>query len=86
MKLKERGKNTSPSEVTNIAKDGFWFLHEGREYFVAFSEYPVFKDAKIKDIYKIKVLAPGQIRWPELDCDIETAALESPEKFPLGFK
>jgi len=86
MKLKERGKNTSLNEVTNIGKDGFWFLHEGKEFFVAFSEYPVFQNAKVKDVYNMKIIAPGQLRWEALDCDIETAALQSPEKFPLGFK
>lgn len=86
MSLKTRGKSTSASEVTNIGKSGFWILYGGSEYFISFQDYPVFRNATIKEIYSMKVIAPGQLRWKELDCDIEIKALEKPGEYPLIYK
>jgi hypothetical protein len=86
MSLKARGKSTSTSEVTNIGRSGFWILFEGREYFISFQDYPVFRNATVNDIYSMDVIAPGQLRWNKLDCDIEIKALEEPEAYPLIYK
>jgi hypothetical protein len=86
MILKTRGKSTSSSEVTNIGKNGFWILHEGREYYISFEDYPIFKSAIVEEIYSMKVVGHHQLRWKELDCDIEIAALEKPADYPLAFK
>jgi hypothetical protein len=72
--------------VTGISRDGLWVLVEGREYFIAFSDYPVFAGATVQEIYEMKSIAPGQLRWEKLDCDIEVAALESPAGFPLIYR
>jgi hypothetical protein len=84
--IKTRGRSASASEVTNIGKSRFWVLYGGREYFISFHEYPVFRNATVKEIYSMKVIAPGQLRWKELDCDIEIDALEKPEAYPLVYK
>jgi len=86
MSLKARGKSISDSEVTSIGKKGFWLLYEGKEYFIPFQDYPVFKNTTVKEIYSMKVIAPGQLRWEAIDCDIEIAALERPENYPLIYK
>ena len=39
MKSGEPGLDTSPVEVTNISKHGFWLLLEERELFLPFSEF-----------------------------------------------
>ncbi|MEW6776895.1 MAG: DUF2442 domain-containing protein [Bdellovibrionota bacterium] len=80
------GGATSRSEVTNIGIHGFWFLDEGREYFVPFKEYPEFRKATIGQIHIMRKIGPGQFHWPDLDIDIEIVALESPEQFLLKFK
>ncbi len=86
MSLSRLGGVTSRSEVTNIGIHGFWFLDEGREYFVPFKEYPEFWKATVGQIHIMRKIGPGQFHWPDLDIDIETAALENPERFPLKFK
>jgi hypothetical protein len=85
MNLKKRGKHIYASEVTAVGRDGFWFISHDKEYFVPFSNYPVFRQATVEQIYCMEEIAPGQLRWESLDADIELAALESPERYPLKF-
>ena len=86
MSLKLSGINTSRSSVTNIEPFGFWLLADNQEYFVPFSDYPVFKTATVEQILNMKRIAPGQYHWPDLDADIELAALEHPDHYPLVWR
>jgi len=86
MSSNQPGTNTSTSEVTNIEPLGFWVLMDDREYFVPFSDYPVFKSASIQQIFNLQQLSPTQLHWPDLEADIEIEALEQPEHYPLVFK
>ena len=86
MTSSQPGIDTSLSEVTNIEPLGFWILVDKREYFVPFDDYPIFKGASIKQIFQMQRLSPTQMRWPDLDADIELEALEQPEHYPLIFK
>ncbi len=74
------------NEVTNITKIGFWVLINGREYFIPFKEFPIFRKATIEQILEIKLLSPNQLYWESLDCDIELESLEKPHFFPLMFQ
>ena len=80
------GTDISISEVTSITELGFWLLVDDVEYFVPFSEYPVFRKATVAQIYQGQRLGPDQFHWPELDADVELGALESPEQYPLQFR
>ena len=82
-KSSKRGTPTFQSEVTSITESGFWLLEDDREYFVPFSEYPVFRNSTVGQILNARRIAPGQYHWPELDADVELGALESPDRFPL---
>jgi hypothetical protein len=86
MNSSQPGTDIFLSEVTNIEPMGFWILVDGREYFVPFADYPVFKGASIEKIFKMQKLSPTQLHWPDLDADIEIEALEQPEHYPLVFK
>lgn len=86
MGLKTHGRSILDNEVTNIGEDGFWMLYDNKEYFISFEDYPVFRDATVKDIYSMKVITPGQLRWECLDCDIEIRALKNPYEYPLVYK
>ncbi len=86
MSSSRSGVSTFLNEVTNISHLGFWLLVDDREYFVPFQDYPVFLKASISQIYNVSRIGPGQFHWPDLDIDIELAALEHPERFPLQFK
>ena len=64
---------------------GFWLLVDDREYFVPFSDYPVFQQATVAQIYAVQRIGPDQFHWPELDADVELGALEAPERYPLQY-
>jgi hypothetical protein len=86
MSLSARGTDTSVSEVTNIAQHGFWLLVDDREYFVPFTDYPIFRAATVAEIYAVERIGPDQFFWPALDADVELNALAYPESHPLVFR
>ena len=86
MSLKLRGANTFQDKVTNIGPNGLWLLVDDREYFVPFSDYPVFQDATVEQIFNVQRVAPGQYHWPDLDTDMELGALAHPDQFPLVWR
>ena len=86
MKSEQLGTNISTNEVTNIGEAGFWLLADDREYYVPFSDYPVFLNATIEQIFRVEFSPPGYFHWPLLDADIELEALEQPERFPLVYR
>ncbi len=65
---------------------GFWLLVNGDEYFVAFDDYPPFKQATIEQIFRMNYIEPDQLHWPDLDVDIELNALRHPEHYPLVWR
>jgi len=84
--MSKHGTNILINEVTNISKIGFWLVVHNTEYFVPFTDYPVFKKATIEQIIEFEMLSPHQLYWKSLDCDIELAALENPQHFPLSYR
>jgi hypothetical protein len=90
--LKETSENQRASassafyEITNISAFGLWLLVDDQEYFVPFSDCPVFQEATVVHICNIQRLSPRQFHWPGIDADIELDALETPERFPLWFR
>lgn len=85
MSLSRAGRHTFLSSVSNITEIGFWLLVDNKEYFVPFRYYPAFKRASVEQIFAVKQLSPTQFYWEDIDCDIELAALEKPEQFPLSY-
>lgn len=77
------GKNIFHSNVSNISEFGFWLIVDDKEYFIPFDKFPEFKSVPVNQIFSVKQLSPTQLYWEELDFDIELAALENPEHFPL---
>jgi len=77
------GTNTLTNSVTAISKYGFWILYHNSEYFIAFSDYPEFKNVSVDKIFNLQCIGNKQLRWPDIDVDIEINALENPEQFPL---
>jgi hypothetical protein len=87
MNLSELGNDIlTNNQVTNISPLGFWIIVEQNEYFVPFKHYPCFKKATVEQICEFEMLSPKQLHWKELDCDIETDALENPQQFSLVFR
>ncbi len=83
MKSKRPGKSISKVELTNVTPHGLWLLIEGREWFLAFKDFPWFEDASIRALGKIEQPSPHHLYWPELDVDLAVESIEHPERFPL---
>ncbi len=86
MRSQKLGKNTLKVEILNISINGIWlFVHE-KEYFLSYDNFPWFKEAKIEEVYNLKLIHNDHLYWPDLDIDLEIDSLENPEKFPLVYK
>lgn len=77
------GTATSKPEVTNIEKQGFWILLDGRELFLDYEDFPWFLDATIAQILDLERPHAGHLRWPRLDIDLSVESIEHPGRFPL---
>ena len=83
MKSAAHGSSTSPVEVTNVSPHGFWLFVGERELFVAFKEFPWFREAAIREIANVQLPSPHHLYWPDLDIDLAVESIEHPEKYPL---
>ena len=80
------GANTSKVEVTNIGAHGLWMFAGGVEHFLAFDDFPWFKDAPVGKILNVEEPAPGHFYWPGRDVDLGVASIEDPQRFLLRAK
>ena len=83
MKSAVPGASTSPVEVTNVSRHGFWLFVTERELFVAFKEFPWFREATIREITNVQLPSAHHLYWPDLDIDLALESIEHPEKYPL---
>lgn len=86
MKSTAPGLNTSPVEVTNISRHGFWLLLEDEELFLPFSDFPWFQHAAVGKILHVERPSENHLYWPELDVDLAVESIRYPERFPLVSK
>ena len=77
------GKPTSDVEVTHVSPHGIWLLLGARELFIAFTEFPWFRDASIAQIMHVEWPSPNHLYWPALDIDLAVDSLTHPEAYPL---
>ena len=80
------GKRTSDVEITNVSKHGFWLLIGDKERFVAFDQFPWFRDAPIGHVLNVELPSSHHLYWPDLDVDIAVESIDHPERFPLVSK
>ena len=86
MKSAKLGRRTSPVEVTNVSKHGFWLLLRDREVFLPFAQFPWFRDAPIRKLLNVELPQPHHLYWPDLDIDLAVESIDHPERFPLVSK
>lgn len=86
MILPRFGAQDSDVEVINISLHGFWLFVQGKEYFLAFRDYPWFKDARISDIVVVELLHGSHLHWPQLDVDLVIESLDQPARYPLIYE
>lgn len=77
------GTNTSAAEITNVTSRGVWLCVLDCEYFLAYADYPWFKNATIAQLLEVELWHGHHLHWPALDVDLELAALANPEAYPL---
>ena len=83
MKSAKLGKRTLPVEITNVSKHGFWLLIEDDERFLAFDQFPWFRDVPIGQLLNVELPSSHHLYWPDLDVDIAIESIDHPERFPL---
>ena len=80
------GATTSDLEVTNISRHGFWLLTGSGERFLAFEDFPWFRNAPVAHILNVEEPSPGHYYWPDLDVDLSLKIIERPQDYPLKAK
>ena len=83
MKSAVPGRSTSPVEVTNVSPHGFWLFIGEQEHFVAFKDFPWFRDASIGQICRVELPSAHHLYWPDLDIDLAVDSLKHPARYPL---
>jgi hypothetical protein len=83
MKPVQLGISTSDVEVTNISRHALWLLVGDEELFLAFDEFPWFKDASLPAILNVERQGPENLHWSVLDVDLTLESIRHPEKYPL---
>lgn len=81
-----RGKHTSTVEVTHVSSHGIWLLAHGKELFMAYDDFPWFRDVPVGKILNVEEQSPNHFYWPDLDVDLAPEMIENPERFPLKTK
>lgn len=77
------GVPTLEIEVSLISNKGFWLLIENEELFVAYSEFPWFKQSTIEEITTIERPTPNHLYCPLLNVDLSVNSVRDPSSFPL---
>ena len=80
------GDSTSAVDVTNISSHGVWLLTQGKELFMAYDDFPWFKNQPIKKIINVEAQGANHFYWPDIDVDLTVESIEHPERFPLKAK
>jgi hypothetical protein len=80
------GKRTSAVEVTHVSSHGVWLLAHGKELFMAYDDFPWFRDVPVGKILNVEEPSPNHFYWPDLDVDLTPEMIENPERFPLKAK
>ena len=83
MKSAPRGENTSPVEVSGISAHGIWVFLGDREVFLAFNEFPWFREAPVSGVLHVERPQPNHLYWPDLDIDLAVDSILNPELYPL---
>jgi hypothetical protein len=83
MRSEPHGTSTSPVEVGNVTRQGFWLLLDGREFFLPFEQFPWFRNASIEALTTIERPSPHHLFWPLLDVDLAVDSILHPERYPL---
>ena len=54
--------------------------------FVSFKEFPLFREASVREITNVQLPSLHHFYWPDLDVDLAVESIEHPEKYPMVSK
>ena len=83
MRSQRLGELTLKVEVTNLDRHGLWLFVRGEEFFLPFSDFPWFQEARILDVLNVELVQEGHLYWPALDVDLAVDSLKRPDSYPL---
>ena len=86
MRLLEPGRSTSRVEILSVSPHGVWLYVSGKEYFLPYTEFPWFNDARLSEIEHVTLVHGRYLRWEELDVDLALDSLEHVDRYPLKYK
>ncbi len=72
-------------EVVSVSPHGIWLYVRGKEYFLPYEEFPWFKDARLSDIYSVRLIHGRFLRWEALDVELALDSLDHPDRYPLKY-
>lgn len=72
--------------IDATSQDGFSIQLADRELFLAFDEFPWFRNASVSAILNVEWPQPHHLYWPDLDIDLAVESIEYPERYPLVSK
>ena len=75
--------NSAAIEVSLVSNQGFWLLADNEELFLAYADFPWFKEATIAQITNVERPSADHLYWPSLDIDLSVESVRDPSKFPL---
>ncbi|MDI1297767.1 DUF2442 domain-containing protein [Methylotenera sp.] len=77
------GNVISAVEVSLVSNQGFWLLADDEELFLAYADFPWFKQATIAQITQVERPTANHLYWPSLDIDLSLESVRQPSAFPL---
>ena len=80
--LKTNGMNIFV-KVLSITSNHVVLLLNEEKYLIPLARVPQFYNAKIEDVFDVRMNGGDEIRWDNLDIDLDIESLKYPEKYPL---
>lgn len=77
------GIATSEIEVSLVTNKGFWLLLGDEELFLAYSDFPWFRNVTLEQLTRVEWPTSEHLYWPLIDVDLAVESIRDPGKFPL---
>ncbi|WP_225616403.1 DUF2442 domain-containing protein [Methylomonas albis] len=73
-------------EVTQISSHGLWLKTRENTLYMAYDDFPWFKNQSLQIIYQVEEPSPDHFYWPEIDVDLTIEMIKHPDRHLLQAK
>lgn len=80
--LEKNGESTLVKVLT-ITQNGILLSIPQGDFFLNYTDYPWFRNAKVDDVFNVAMEGNDAVRWEELDVDLEIDSILHPEQYPV---